>query len=484
MTKSKPAPNEDLLDAAEARKLLGISQATFYRWLKDGRLKGTKLGGRWRFHPEALEEILRCTEGVAEFADALKEAESLWAERLKRTGIGRKQIEKLRTDRLEHDSASVLAQMLLEHAVARGAVNLDVVPVAEGLEIRERVDSVFGPLEPLLPAACHRPLVAALKNLIGVSPVTEAAQDDRFDITVDGRRIEVRLVSYPTSRGESLSLRLLDPQSINLDLGKLGLKGGVERSVRGALAPSAGVLLVNGPTDAGKTTTLYCLIETKKMPHLKVMTVEDPVELRLDGVLQAEASEKFDFETAMRAMVRSNVDVGMVSELRTPEAIGLLFAMARTGHLMLSTLHARDGAAAIDTILRIGGVEPRLICDNLLGVLTQRLLPRLCTDCRKECKVRRDHVQLLGLKGIDRSRTVFTSRGCKNCHGTGVRGRVLATEWLSLTPQLQAVVLSDDPRPESLRTALPANFHDLKDDVLAKLWAGQVDSGAAVAALV
>ncbi|MHC4223323.1 MAG: GspE/PulE family protein, partial [Planctomycetota bacterium] len=241
--------------------------------------------------------------------------------------------------------------------------------------------------------------------------------------------------------------------------------------------------IVNGPTSSGKTTTLYCLLRELSTPGRKVMTVEDPVELHLDGLLQANIGTGMSFPEAMRAMLRNDLDVGMVSEMRDGESMRLLFQMANAGHLMLTAMHAPNAVTVLQRVLEFGEVEPRLLVENLLGILDQRLVGRSCPHCRRSRRITKSDAEMLRLQGGDRRRSAAYNEGCEECEGTGIIGRTVVGELLALTPSLRDAIEAKITSPEDLAQRLPEDTFTLRDDVLWRLFAKEVTPESASRAL-
>lgn len=334
--------NETYLPPRAVMARLGISTATYYRWLRDGRLRGVRVGGRWRFPAAAVDDLAAGGVALAEETAALEEAWRLVAPPKRRGGD--------------------LAGFLIEDAVRAGADTLHVEPSSDGVVIRRRIDGALAPMPKPLPARAGPPLLRALRARAGFADVA-------------GRRIEVRAQPYPTDIGESLTLRLLDPARAIRRLDRLGLDARTRRGVEELLARGRGLFVVNGPTDSGKTTTLYALLAHLRRPDRKIMTAEDPVEVHLDGIQQANVDEELGFADALLAMLRSGVNVAMLSEIRDRRTLELAFTAAHTGRLVLTSLHCTDGLHAVRKMLEIG-IPPGTLADNLLGVLTQRLVRR------------------------------------------------------------------------------------------------------------
>jgi excisionase family DNA binding protein len=459
---------EEYLSPVELREVLGISQATYYRWLKEGKLRGVRAGRTWRFPKSLAQDLLR------EGDPGVEEARRTCQERLASLrGAGREPT----------PMPDDLSDLLIEHALRRHGTDLHIEPVADGVAVRERVHGILAPVEPALPAGAHTAVLSALRERAGLEAPPDRPQQGRFFFSFEGRRVDVRASTYPTGLGESVSLRLLDPATITVDLDALGFDEELVADTRRLLRKAKGVLLVNGPTGAGKSTTLYSFLKELAVPGRKVMTAEDPVELHLDGLLQANVGPEMGFCDAMYAMLHNDLDVGMVSEVRDGQTMRLLFQIANTGHLMLSALHAPDAPAALHRLLALGEIEPRLVVENLLGVLDQRLLERVCPACRVSRRPTEEHGEWLRLSKEQRRRTVAYGEGCEKCEDTGVAGRTAVGVLLTLDPGLQAAIEAGTTAPEELAAALPEDYGGLRTVVLDRLFAGDVTPRSAAAAV-
>jgi excisionase family DNA binding protein len=470
------------LDAREVQKVLGISSATFYRWLREGQLKGTKVGGRWRFERAFVEALLGASDAdrAQELAD-LGRARALCRQRLP-PDFDSKDLDAM--DNASLSDAHAVADLLVAHAVARKATDLHIAPAAEGLAVRERVDGVLAEVSPALPGRAGAEIVEALKKKAGLDlAVVDRPQVGQFFADVLGRKVDVRAATFPTWQGESLTLRLADPEGVHLRLGEVGYSESIVAQIMKAISRPHGVFLLNGPSGSGKTTTLYCALVSLYRPGLKVMTVEDPVEAHLDGILQAQVTEGMQHKDAMLAMLRNDLDVGMVSELRDAETIRLLFQMAGTGHMMLSALHAPDAVHALSRLLAVGAVEPRFLVENLRGILDQRLVGKSCRHCRELRPLAKEDSGRLLLPAKARRGKFAYNPGCEVCNQTGQLGRVPVGEFLELSPALVALIEEGETSPEALRAAQPKRTRRFMDDMISKLVARVVSPPVAASVL-
>ncbi len=470
-----------LLGPADVRAALGISAPTYFRWLRDGRLKGIRVGGRWKFPKSEVDRLLGRTDPAeVRRAQALATAVRAYVDSLVGMGWKRKEVEAM----AQTQDGSALATLVLTHALERGATDIHVIPRAEGLEVRERINGALAEVPSSLPQAAAGDLVRSVKALAGLDvEATDLPQDGRCFTAYKERQVGTFVSTYPTDLGEALTIRLLDPATLRLKFSELGFGRALSDQVLRAVDRPRGVFLVNGPTGSGKTTVLYSLLKYLHSPGLKVMTVEDPVEVHLDGMLQANVTERMGFEEAMRAMLRNDLDVAMVSELRTPEVMRLLFQMAASGHLMLSGMHAPDAVTALRRLLDIGKVPPRLLAENVLGILDQRLVRLSCPHCRAMKPLSSSDAERLKLAP---SRTRFKAaenRGCDRCQGTGALGRCLVGALLVPGKELRAALDAGEVGEEALRAALPENARTLRDAILERLAGGDLTPSSAIDAL-
>lgn len=358
-------------------------------------------------------------------------------------------------ERLEPDpSAKELARLagqapvvqlvhdVLTAAVRARASDVHFEPFAERFTIRYRVDGALRewpePPRRLALSAISRLKVMANLNIAE----RRRPQDGRIRLAVAERTVDLRLSTLPTQAGESAVLRVLDATALNAGLDELGLPPAVEREMRELLQRPNGILLVTGPTGSGKTTTLYGALRELNRAELKLLTVEDPVEYEIDGVMQVPVNPAagLTFPAALRAFLRQDPDVVMVGEIRDLETAQIALRAAVTGHLVLSTLHTSEAAGAVARLVGLGA-EPFLLAAALQGVLAQRLLRRICPDCRTAAAPARELLKDLGLDPSENETGYFFhGAGCAHCGHTGYRGRVGLFEWLRVTDAMRELI--------------------------------------------
>jgi type IV pilus assembly protein PilB len=299
-------------------------------------------------------------------------------------------------------------------------------------------------------------------------------QDGRLKIQFEGREIDVRVSSMPTVCGESLCMRLLDRQTVRLSLSGLGFEPSSLQAFTNAIDAKDGMILITGPTGSGKTTTLYSGIERLRPREMKIMTVEDPVEYHLDGVIQVAVQDEIgrSFAVVLRTFLRHDPDVLLVGEMRDPETAQIGIRAALTGHLVLTTLHAIDCPAAIPRMLDMG-ITPSLLASCLRLTVAQRLVRRLCVHCREPYEA--DEADLVSyghrLTGVGRC-TLYRPRGCSRCRFTGMRGRVAIYEIMQTSAEVARLITRNAPGSEIREAARRHGMVTLREAGLRKVLEG------------
>jgi general secretion pathway protein E len=363
-------------------------------------------------------------------------------------------------DLLENqDDAPVIRfiNALLTQALRDGASDIHIVPFETRSVVRLRVDGTLRDL--IEPArALHGAIVSRVKIMAQLDIAEKRLpQDGRITLRIAGKAVDVRVSTIPTGHGERLVLRLLDKQAGRLDLTKLGMDDTTLAQMDKLIREPHGIVLVTGPTGSGKTTTLYAALARLDATALNIMTVEDPVEYDLDGISQTPVNTRIDmsFARALRTILRQDPDVVMIGEIRDLETAQIAVQASLTGHLVFATLHTNDAVSAVSRLVDMG-VEPFLLASSLLGVGAQRLVRRLCMDCRKPSPI---------------DANFYTAQGCPACNGTGYRGRTGIYELLSVDDALRKLI-HDRASEQSLREyAVAHGMRSLRDDGMR--WAQQ-----------
>jgi general secretion pathway protein E len=362
--------------------------------------------------------------------------------------------------------------LLIREAHDARASDIHLESARDGLRSRFRVDGVLSEV-PSPPKALQAAVVSRVK-LLAELDIAERRQpqDGRIRVRLEERELDLRVSTVPTLYGESVVLRLLDRGGRPVALDELGMAPETLERFRTLATRPHGILLSTGPTGSGKTTTLYAALGLRQRSAEKIITVEDPVEYHLDGVTQVPVNRKvaMTFAAALRSILRQDPDVVMVGEMRDPETAEIAVQAAMTGHLVFSTLHTNDAVSALPRLSDLR-VETYLVAATLEGVLAQRLVRRICPDCRESYAPDPQAVALLAQRPVGRL-TLQRGRGCPSCRETGYRGRTGIFELLAVTDEVRQAVGRMAPASELRELAHAQGMSTLRDDGWAKVQAG------------
>jgi general secretion pathway protein E/type IV pilus assembly protein PilB len=373
-----------------------------------------------------------------------------------------------------------LVEGLLRQAVARRASDIHFEPLEKRFRVRYRIDGVLQEtVDP--PRHLQRPVISRLKLMAGMSIAeSRRPQDGRARFVAAGRAIDLRVSALPTIHGESVVMRVLEPERLKPGLAELGLEPADQRALERLLALTDGMVLVTGPTGSGKTTTLYACLQHLNKPDRKIITVEDPVEYQLAGVNQVpvRAEVGLTFAAALRAMLRQAPNIIMVGEIRDRETAEIAIHAALTGHLVFSTLHTNDAAGAVTRLVDIG-VQPFLVASALRAVLAQRLVRRICPHCARAAPPP---------PGLSREEAAGASfregAGCPACDRTGYHGCLGLFEVLAVDEEMQRLI-HEGAGPAALRARARARgMRTLREDGWRKARAGRTTVGEVLASTV
>ncbi|OGX27266.1 MAG: hypothetical protein A2787_06855 [Omnitrophica WOR_2 bacterium RIFCSPHIGHO2_01_FULL_48_9] len=339
-----------------------------------------------------------------------------------------------------------LTDTIVKQAVLAKASDVFIEPLEKILRIRYRIDGVIREIDRMSKALLF-PLVSRIKVISNLD-ISERRlpQDGRFRTILDGdKMVDFRVSVLPTSFGEKVVLRVLDKTSANLDLTKLGLDDESLKKLQECAERPHGMILSCGPTGSGKTTTLYSILKFIDTPDINIVTVEDPVEYQMKGMSQVNVQANFGltFSTALRSILRQDPDVILIGEIRDTETLDIAVKAALTGHLVLSSLHTTTAAGSVIRMMNMG-IEPFLICSAVIAIMGQRLVRKICSNCREIYAVPKELVEKIGLSRAAKSKEVklYRAKGCKSCFQTGYQGRVCITEILVLTPAVKELILA------------------------------------------
>jgi type IV pilus assembly protein PilB len=362
---------------------------------------------------------------------------------------------------------------LIFDAVKQGASDIHIEPQEKKLQVRFRIDGVlFEAMNP--PHHMHAAIISRLKIMANLD-ISERRlpQDGRIRAMVHGRKLDLRLSTLPTAQGEKAVMRILDTRSIQVQLDQLGMNEDTLLMWKHHIDQPHGIILVTGPTGSGKTTTLYASLGQMDRARLNISTVEDPVEYHLGGINQCQTHEKIgmSFAAALRALLRQDPDVVMVGEIRDQETARIAIQASLTGHLVLSTLHTNDAPSSITRLINIG-VEPFLIGAAVNACLAQRLVRRICPNCRKQVPPDPNVAEHLAIHGIALDE-VWKGEGCDKCRNTGYSGRVGLYELLVLDDALRDRIAANPNVTEFRRMCVEKGMVSLREDGFKKVASGQ-----------
>jgi len=366
-----------------------------------------------------------------------------------------------------------LVNQIVGQAVERGASDIHLAPDGREMRVRFRIDGVLQDVT-TVPRKMAAGVVSRIKIMAELNIAEKRLpQDGRVGLVVDGRHIDLRVVTLPSVHGEGIVMRVLDKASVVVELDKLGMADAERERFEHACRETHGAVLVTGPTGSGKSTTLYAALKMLNSPEKNIITVEDPVEYEMDGLTQVQVANKvgLTFAMGLRSMVRADPDVIMVGEIRDRETAQIAVESALTGHLVLSTLHTNDAPSAITRLIEMG-VEPFLVASALDCVVAQRLARMLCPSCKRRTIIPAKVLQESGYKARVELEA-YEPAGCRRCAGSGYRGRVGLYEVMKMSPEIQTMALERLPAEAIRGVAVQQGMTRLRDDGLQKVKQGR-----------
>ncbi|QDQ26511.1 secretion system protein E [Chitinimonas arctica] len=363
-----------------------------------------------------------------------------------------------------------LIDALLADAVHRNASDVHFEPEPQFVRIRYRIDGVLRQIRSLhktyWPAMVVRLKVMSYMNIAE----TRAPQDGRISLTISGRQLDFRVAAQPTVYGENVVLRILDKQKGLVPLDQLGLPEDNLNLLKLMIARPEGIILVTGPTGSGKTTTLYSILSHINDEGVNIMTLEDPVEYPLPMIRQTTVTEKIDFASGIRSMMRQDPDVILVGEIRDKDTAEMAFRAAMTGHQVYSTLHTNSAVGAIPRLLDIG-VLPDIMAGNIIGIIAQRLVRKLCPHCKEGYPPDAFERLVLGL-GEGGPPLLYRASGCDRCDHRGYKGRISVLEILKMDGDMDELIAHRATARELRMLALEKGFRPLAEDAIRRVVEG------------
>ncbi len=374
-----------------------------------------------------------------------------------------------------------LVNSLLFRAAKEQASDIHIEPMERELMVRFRVDGVLR--EVIKPPKRYQNSIVSRVKIMAQLNIAEKRlpQDGRIRIKLAGRDIDIRVSTIPNVYGERIVMRLLDKSATLLDLAEIGMAPGTLKSMDSVIHRAHGIILVTGPTGSGKTTTLYGALSRINTPDLNILTVEDPVEYQLKGISQMAISPKIglSFASGLRAFLRQDPDVIMVGEIRDKETAEIAIQASLTGHLVFSTVHTNDSAGAVTRLVEMG-VEPFLVASSLIGILAQRLVRRVCRDCRQLYTPTDEELSEIGLhqgrselKERYGAEQVYRATGCPACNRSGYQGRTGIYEFLGMDDDIRQLVLKNVDSNSIKKVGVSKGMRTLLDDGARKIAAGE-----------
>jgi general secretion pathway protein E len=373
------------------------------------------------------------------------------------------------------DDAPVIrfVNSIIFRAVKERASDIHIEPYEKEIIYRFRVNRVMTEIL-RQPKKTHAAVSSRIKVMAKLDIAEKRLpQDGRIKIKIAGKDIDIRLSTVPVQNGERIVMRVLEKTNTVLELQSLGFQGKVLKGLQELSTKKNGVLYVTGPTGHGKSTTLFAILDRMNTPERMIITVEDPVEYELHGVSQIQVNPKIDlsFARALKAILRQNPDVVMVGETRDQETAEMAIQASLTGHFVLSTLHTNDASSAPTRLIDMG-VQPFLISSSLVAVLAQRLVRKLCNECKAPTVLTDHEVQLLDVDLVPENATIFKPIGCESCGGTGYGGMTVVSELLHISDRIRPLIIAKADASTIKKAALKDGMATLADDAVEKIFAG------------
>jgi type IV pilus assembly protein PilB len=353
--------------------------------------------------------------------------------------------------------------LIIRQAIDERASDIHIEPYKERINLRYRIDGRLYEIPP--PARhLHLPIVSRIK-IISKLDIAEKRlpQDGAFLVKLDKNAIDLRVSTIPTIYGEKVVMRILDRTQVVLDLGQLGFHPKQLELMRRGINSPYGLVFLTGPTGCGKTTTLYAILNEIKSPTKNIVTIEDPVEYKMEGINQVQVKPEIGltFATALRSFLRQDPDIMLVGEVRDLETAQICIRSSLTGHLVLSTLHTNDAPSTIGRLIDIG-IEPYLLAPALKVIVAQRLIRRLCLDCREAYEPSPEEASKFGIK----SDIIYRTRGCAKCNQRGYRGRACISEILWVDEKIKDMTSKKVPYNEIAKVATAAGMQTLFESAM------------------
>ena len=375
---------------------------------------------------------------------------------------------------------SRVLEIIMGSALALGASDVHIEPEQEVVRMRLRIDGVLAEIL-TFDHQTYRLVLSRIKLLSGLKlNLLDIAQDGRFSIVVKEKEVEIRTSILPGNYGESIVMRILDPSTIALPLEALGFDTYLIEIFRREIKRPNGMILNTGPTGSGKTTTLYAFLRAVYDPGIKIVTIEDPIEYHLSGIVQTQVDKQYTFAQGLRSILRQDPDIIMVGEIRDSEVASTAVHSALTGHLVFSTLHTNNAAGTFPRLVDMG-INSEILGSSLTVSMAQRLVRRLCKECKKEARIEGDDKVVVDrwLEHIPHPESVPEDRGgmwvavgCEKCHNTGYKGRIAVVEVILMDEIIEKVVRTNPSERDIMRAARYQQIRIMQEDGIIKVLQG------------
>jgi len=364
--------------------------------------------------------------------------------------------------------------LILLQAVVVKASDVHFEAFENEFKVRYRIDGVLREKIPV-PALFTNGIISRIKVMANMDIAERRLpQDGRILLTIRGHSVDIRISTLPTNYGESVVMRILDKSSVSLDLSSLGMTPDNLKTIKQLMQKPNGIILVTGPTGSGKTTTLYASLNHINVSGSKIITTEDPVEYDIDGIMQIQVNSEIDvtFSNCLRAILRQDPDIILVGEIRDLETLEIAVQASLTGHLVLSTLHTNDAPSTITRLINMG-LKPYLMTASLVAVISQRLVKKICPECREEYTPDEDIIKELNLPDKDsQDKHFYIGRGCKDCNDTGYKGRMSILEIMLLNEEICSHIIKQSSTDTIKEIARNNGMYTLLESGLSAVYNG------------
>jgi type IV pilus assembly protein PilB len=367
-----------------------------------------------------------------------------------------------------------LVNLILLQAIVVKASDIHFEVFENEFRVRYRIDGVLREKVPV-PMLYANGIISRIKIMANMDIAERRLpQDGRIFLTIRGHSVDIRISTLPTNYGESIVMRILDKSSVSLDLTGLGIMPDNLKTIKQLMQKPNGIILVTGPTGSGKTTTLYASLNHVNVSGLKIITTEDPVEYDIDGIMQIQVNPEIDvtFSKCLRSILRQDPDIILVGEIRDLETLEIAVQASLTGHLVLSTLHTNDAPATITRLINMG-LKPYLITASLVAVISQRLIRKICRNCKEEYTPGNDIIHELNLTDHDlQNKHFYMGKGCNNCNHTGYKGRMSILEIMSVDEEICSHIIKQSSTETIRETARNNGMRTLLESGLNAVYNG------------